>query len=69
MVAELNLDIVIVFAWWNNVTKWRHDVIKHAVPVSLVDVLERLFFFVSIVFLVAEFKYIIDSVFAYMVMP
>ena len=34
LVAELNLVIVIVFAWWNNVTKWRHDVIKHAVPIS-----------------------------------
>ena len=33
-VAELNLVIVIVFAWWNNVTKWRHDVIKHALPIS-----------------------------------
>ena len=33
-VAELNLIIVVVFAWWNNVTKWRHDVIKHAVPIS-----------------------------------
>ena len=30
LVAELNLIIVVVFAWWNNVTKWRHDVIKHA---------------------------------------
>ena len=34
LVAELNFVIVIVFAWWNNVTKWRHDVIKHAVPIS-----------------------------------
>ena len=34
LVAELNLSIVVVFAWWNNVTKWRHDVIKHAVPIS-----------------------------------
>ena len=34
LVAELNLVIVIVFERWNNVTKWRHDVIKHAVPIS-----------------------------------
>ena len=34
LVAELNLVIVIVFGWWNNVTKWRHDVMKHAVPIS-----------------------------------
>ena len=34
LVFELNLVIVIVFAWWNNVTKWRHDVIEHAVPIS-----------------------------------
>ena len=34
LVARLNLIIVVVFAWWNNVTKWRHDVIKHAVPIS-----------------------------------
>ena len=34
LVAELNLIIVVIFAWWNNVTKWRHDVIKHAVPIS-----------------------------------
>ena len=34
LVAELNLVIVIVFAWWNNVTKWRHDVIENAVPIS-----------------------------------
>ena len=34
LVAELNLIIFVVFAWWNNVTKWRHDVIKHAVPIS-----------------------------------
>ena len=34
LVAELNLIIVVVFAWWNNVPSWRHDVIKHAVPIS-----------------------------------
>ena len=36
LVAELNLIIVVIFifAWWNSVTKWRHDVIKHAVPIS-----------------------------------
>ena len=34
LVAELSLIIVVVFAWWNNDTKWRHDVIKHAVPIS-----------------------------------
>ena len=34
LVAKLNVVIVVVFAWWNNVTKWRHDVIKHAVSIS-----------------------------------
>ena len=34
-VAELNLVIVIVFAWWNNVPKWRHDVTKHALHISV----------------------------------
>ena len=34
LMAELNLIIVVIFAWWNNVTKWRHDVIIHAVPIS-----------------------------------
>ena len=34
LVAELNMVIAFVFASWNNVTKWRHDVIKHVVPIS-----------------------------------
>ena len=34
-VAKLNLIIIVIaFAWWNNVTKWRHDVITHAVSIS-----------------------------------
>ena len=64
-----NLIIVFVFAWWNNVTKWRHDVIKHAVPISACKrVREMILFFVSIVFWVAKFKIIIDFVFSYVVM-
>ena len=34
LMAEPNLVIVVVFAWWNNVTKWRYYVFKHAVPIS-----------------------------------
>ena len=34
LVNELNLVIDIVFAWWNSVTKWRHDVSEHVVPIS-----------------------------------
>ena len=44
LVAELNFVIVIVFAWWNNVTKWRHDVIKHAVPISACSSARDIFF-------------------------
>ena len=64
-VAELNLIIVVAFAWWNKVTSWRHDVIKHAVPISACRrAREMNFFFVSIVFCVAKFKNIIDFVFS-----
>ena len=45
LVAELNFVIVIVFAWWNNVTKWRHDVIKHAVPISACSSARDIIFF------------------------
>ena len=65
LVAELNFVIVIVFAWWNNVTKWRHDVIK---PTSACSSARDMIFFVSIVFWVAELKNIIDFLFAYVVM-
>ena len=69
LVAKLNLVIVIVFAWWFNVTKWRHDVITHAVSISARRrTSEMVIFFVSIVFWVDKFKNIIDSVFAYVVM-
>ena len=70
LVAELNFVIVIVFAfaWWNNVTKWRHDVIEHAVPISACSSARDIYFFVSIVFWVSEFKNIIDFIFAYVVM-
>ena len=57
LVAELNFVIVIIFAWWNNVTKWRHDVIKHAVPISACSSARDMIFFVSIVFWVAVQKY------------
>ena len=33
-VAELSFVINIVVAWWNDVTKWRYDVIIQSVPIS-----------------------------------
>ena len=45
LVAELNVVINIVVAWWNNVNKCSHDVIIHCTYPQLVEVLERWFFF------------------------
>ena len=45
LVGELNLIIFVIFAWWNNVTKWRHDVIKHAVPISTCRRAREMIFF------------------------
>ena len=73
----------LLFSWWLNsiwlLISYSDDGITSRTDVmtsynmlylsQLVDVLEWWFFFVSIVFWVAEFKNIIDSVFVYMVMP
>ena len=66
LVTELKLIIVVVFAWWTNVMKWRHNAITllNMLYLSqLVDVLEIWLFFVCIVLLwVAKFKNIINFV-------
>ena len=69
LVAELNLIIVVVFAWWNNVTSWRHDVIKHAVPISACRRAREMIFFCLYSILCCQVqKFIIDFVFSYVVM-
>ena len=64
LMAELNLIIVVVFPWWNNVTKWRHAVLISACRRAR----EMILYFVSVVIWVAKFKNIIDFVFSYVVM-
>ena len=80
--GELILFSFLWFLWWLNSTwllsSYLHDGITSRNDVmtslnmlylsQLVDVLERWFFFVSIVFWVAKFKNIIDFVFSYVVM-